>query len=122
MQSAVCSTDLTKAKSPKSRPHNPSMWYQARELQTLVSDDAKKEGIKPIERAALVRVWKELSELRLRLQGKGPPKAVDYSAKGKRGKAKADRGFLEAPIVASNTTTASVPSDKLSSTGHKTSE
>lgn len=71
------------------------MFAEAKELQELMLKDAKREGLKPIERSALGRVWKELGEFRLRLQGKGPPKAVDYArAKAKRS---APATFTETP-------------------------
>jgi len=63
------------------RPKTSNMFRETKELQELVFISAKGGGLKPIEQAALARVWKELAELRLRLQGKGPPKAVDYAAK-----------------------------------------
>lgn len=71
------------------------MYGEARELQLLVLADARQEDLKPFIRAQLVRAYKELAELRLRLQGKGPPKAVDYSARSRR--KPAARGFTELP-------------------------
>lgn len=94
-------------KSPKTRPMRSSMYGEARELQMLLLNDARDASLKPFVRSQLARAYKELAELRLRLQGKGPPKAVDYSTKAKR--SKPGRGFVEAQIVASETTTSSVP-------------
>lgn len=85
--------DCSHPKSPKSRPKRSNMFAEAKELQELMLEDAKRDGLKPIERSALGRVWKELGEFRLRLQGKGPPKAVDYA--GRKKKPKASQGFTE---------------------------
>ena len=99
------------------------MFAETKILQELLAEDAKREGLKPIERSALARVWKELGEFRLRLQGKGPPKSVDYTDRRKRGKAKGTKfDYGEAPVVASDTTSPSVPSDKPSPEDHKSEQ
>lgn len=85
------------------------MLTEAKELQELLGEAAKGEGLKPIERSALARVWKELGEFRLRLQGKGPPKAVDYGSRTK--KTKPTKGFTETPQDAQK------PSQKPPTTG-----
>lgn len=72
------------------------MYGEARELQLLVLNDARKKSLKPFVRAQLARAFRELGEFRLRLQGKGPPKAVDYARKTKRS---APAGFTETPQV-----------------------
>ncbi len=79
-----------------SKPRHSNMFAEAKELQELMLQDAKREGLKPIERSALGRVWKELGEFRLRLQGKGPPKAVDYASRKPR--KPAVQGFTETAI------------------------
>lgn len=80
---------------PKRRAHRPNMFTEARELQVLLLRDARDEEVKPFIRAQLVRAYRDLAELRLRLQGKGPPKAVDYArAKDKRS---APASFTETP-------------------------
>lgn len=70
-----------------------NMYAESREIQLLVLQDAKDESLKPFIRAQLARAYRELGEFRLRLQGKGPPKAVDYAAKKPR--TKAAKGFSE---------------------------
>ena len=87
--------DCPSVETPKRRPHRSNMFAEAKELQELMLQDAKKEGLKPIERSALGRVWKELGEFRLRLQGKGPPKAVDYA--GRKAKRSSPASFTETP-------------------------
>ena len=78
------------------RPKCVKMLTEAKELQELLGKAAKGKGLKPIEQSALARVWKELGEFRLRLQGKGPPKAVDMSDRKRKTKGQA-QGFTEAP-------------------------
>lgn len=76
-----------------------NMFAETKILQELLAKDAKREGLKPIERSALARVWKELGEFRLRLQGKGPPKAVDYTSKARRSRPAAEPH--DSPLVVS---------------------
>jgi len=82
-------------KPVKTRPHYISAYSEARELQLLILNDAKDPTLKPFVRAQLARAYKELTELRLRLIGKGPPKAVDYSVKRKKPSARS--GFADLP-------------------------
>lgn len=77
------------------RPKGVKMLAEVKELQELLVEATRGDGLKPIELSALTRVWKELGEFRLRLQLKGPPKAVDYArAKAKRS---APASFTETP-------------------------
>lgn len=96
-----------------------NMFTEAKELQSLILNDAKDPSLKPFVRAQLARAYKELGEFRLRLQGKGPPKAVDMSDRKRKTKGQA-QGFTEAPgegaktgkksaLVASHPPTGSVP-------------
>jgi hypothetical protein len=71
------------------------MFCEARQLQILILKDAHDPDLKPFVRAQLVRAYREMAELRLRLQGKGPPKAVDYSVKRKKPSARS--GFADLP-------------------------
>lgn len=66
--------------SPKTRPMHNSQYSQAKELQSLLLKDAADPDLKPAVRAQIARAFKELGEFRLRLQMKGPPKAVDAAA------------------------------------------
>lgn len=78
------------------RPKCVKMLTEAKELQELLAKEARSEDLKPLERSSLIRVWHELGAFRLRLQGKGPPKAVDYASK--KPKTKASQGFTETPV------------------------
>jgi hypothetical protein len=88
--------DCPLVETPKRRLHRPNMYGEARELQLLVLKHSRDKTLKPFVVSNLVRAYRELAELRLRLQGKGPPKAVDYGDRRKQRKAK-PQGFTEAP-------------------------
>ena len=79
----------------RKRAHRANMDKEARNLQLLVLKDADDPELKPFIRAQLARAYRELGEFRLRLQGKGPPKAVDYSVKRKKPSARS--GFADLP-------------------------
>lgn len=73
------------------------------DLQALLMDDARKPEIKPSVRAMVSRAWKELQELRLRLQMKPAPKPIDVQPRQPR-----RRGKSAVPV---DTTQADHPSD-----------
>jgi len=98
----------------------PPNYYKALKLQYTLFDECLKPETKPSDKAQLARAWDILEDRKRVILGKGLPKSVDTASKSKR--KSPDRGFLESPIVAQDTTTASVPSDKPSPEGHKSAE
>ena len=107
-------------KSPKTRPHNTGVYSQLKELQAILMDAAKSEEITPSALAQVTRAFTDAEEMKLRIRMKPAPKPVDVSTVGRKpsptsasftetpAQAKPKRAG-KAPIVASDTTTASVP-------------
>jgi hypothetical protein len=53
---------------------------QAVELQELLMKDARETTLKAVSRAIVARAWRELEDMKRRIQGKADPKPVDVAA------------------------------------------
>ena len=101
----------------------PPNYHKALKLQYTLFDECLKPETKPSDKAQLARAWDILEDRKRVILGKGLPKSVDTATtKGKRQKPGAVFDYGEAPIVAQDTTTSSVPSDKPSPEGHKSEQ
>jgi len=67
----------------RGKPRHSRAFTQAKQLQDLLFDDAFKDGVKPLERSSLARVWCELEETKRKLRMRPLPKSVDVSHNGK---------------------------------------
>ncbi len=73
----------TIAKSPKTRPKVASAFSQAKRLQELLFEAAKKPSIRPAELSGVSRAFVELEECKRKLRMRPLPKAVDVTLKGR---------------------------------------
>jgi hypothetical protein len=72
--------------SPKTRPVRSRAAQDAIELQAIAMRDCLKDETPVHVRAALMRAWVDLQEMRLRLAMKPAPKPIDVSDRAKRGR------------------------------------
>ena len=63
----------------KGKPRYPTAFADAKELQRLLMQDARADGLKPLVRAGIARAYCELEEMKRRLRMKPLPKAIDVT-------------------------------------------
>jgi hypothetical protein len=56
-----------------------SPYSQALELQDLLMEEARTAKGKPMARAVVARAWRDLEDIKRRIQGKADPKPVDVA-------------------------------------------
>jgi hypothetical protein len=94
-------------KSPKTRPVRSKAAAYAIELQDIALRDCRAETTPVHIRAALMRAWVDLQEMRLRLAMKPAPKPIDVSTLHP--KPKRTAGMPKAVAVAASPAVGSAP-------------
>lgn len=103
MNKASCSpsetTQFSADRQPRITVRRKSPYSQALELQDLLMKDAREATLKPVSRAIVTRAWKELEELKRKMQGKPDPKPVEIQRKIKGLRVLSARPVFELPSV-----------------------
>jgi len=83
MNEASCSpseaTQFTVNRQPPITIRRKSPYSQALELQDLLMEEARSAKGKPMARAVVARAWRDLEDMKRRIQGKADPKPVDVA-------------------------------------------